>query len=212
MSIKITPPEVETYLKQLYDEGDPVQHEMEALARDRKFPIVGPLCGRHLYQLAQLIGARRVFELGSGYGYSALFFSRAVGEEGQVHCTELDQKNIALAEDFLSRAGVWSRVTYHQQEATEALRQTGGTWDIIYNDIGKEVYPAVIELAYRHLRPGGLFISDNVLWSGRVFDGQPDDSASTRAIIEFTRQLFNHPGFSTTILPVRDGLSVALRV
>ncbi|MCB0176385.1 MAG: O-methyltransferase [Anaerolineae bacterium] len=212
MSIKITPPEVETYLKQLYDEGDPVQHEMEAMARDRKFPIVGPVCGRHLYQLAQLIGARRVFELGSGYGYSALFFSRAVGEDGQVHCTELDQRNINLAKGFLSRAGVWSRVTYHKQEATEALRQTGGTWDIIYNDIGKEAYPAVIELAYQHLRLGGLFISDNVLWSGRVFDGQHDDSASTRAIVEFTQQLFNHPGFSTTILPVRDGLSVALRV
>ncbi|MCB0212279.1 MAG: O-methyltransferase [Anaerolineae bacterium] len=212
MSEKINPPDLERYLKDLYDDGDAIRHEMEALAKERGFPIVGPLSGRHLFQLTKMIGAQRVFELGSGYGYSALFFSRAVGEAGEVHCTELDQANIDLAEKFLSRAGVWSQVTYHKREATEALRRAGGTWDVIYNDINKDAYPAVIELAYQHLRPGGLFITDNVLWSGRVFEGHRDDSEATWAILEFTRQLFNHPGFDSSIFPVRDGLAVALRL
>lgn len=212
MAEDITNPQIEDYLEQLYDDGDPVRLEMEELALQRDFPIVGPLCGRHIYQLARTIGAKRVFELGSGYGYSALFFSRAVGEDGVVHCTDLSKDNIQLAEKFLSRAGVWSRVTYHQEEATAALRRVGGTWDIIYNDIDKGGYPATVELAYQHLRPGGLFISDNVLWSGRVLEGKSDGSKSTEGILEFTKRLFAHPGFITSIFPVRDGLAVALRV
>jgi predicted O-methyltransferase YrrM len=157
-----------------------------------------------------MIGAQHVFELGSGYGYSALYFARAVGPAGQVHCTELDAENIRLAEMFLSEAGLWERVTYHQQEATAALVQVGGTWDIIYNDIDKAGYPATIDLAYQHLRPGGLFITDNLFWHGRVFTGAAD--ADTQGVLEFTRQLFAHPGFVASIYPVRDGLAVALRL
>ena len=209
MPEEFTLPQVEAYLNQLYAADDPVRSDMEELARQRHFPIVGPLAGRHLYQLARMIGAQRVFELGSGYGYSALYFSRAVGPAGSVHCTELDAENIRLAEMYLSQAGLWERVTYHQAEATAALRRVGGTWDIIYNDIDKAGYPATIDLAYQHLRPGGLFITDNLLWHGRVFAEASDEN--TRGIVEFTRQLFAHPGFNTTIYPIRDGLAVALR-
>jgi caffeoyl-CoA O-methyltransferase len=120
MSDELKISQIDAYLHQLYDDGDPVRREMEELARQRNFPIIGPLAGRHLYQLARIIGARRVFELGSGYGYSALYFARAVGPEGEVHCTELDAANIRLAEKFLSLAGLWERVTYYQEEATAA--------------------------------------------------------------------------------------------
>ncbi len=210
MSEEFTLTQIDDYLHKLYEDDDPVRRDMEALARQRRFPIVGPLAGRHLYQLTQMIGARRVFELGSGYGYSALYFARAVGPEGEVHCTELDAENIRLAEMYLSRAGVWAWVTYHQEEATAALRRVGGVWDIIYNDIDKAGYPATVELAYEHLRPGGLFITDNLLWHGRVFIGAKD--ADTQGVIKFTRRLFAHPGFVTSIYPtVHDGLAVALR-
>jgi caffeoyl-CoA O-methyltransferase len=207
----IVDPRVEAYLRQLYDDGDPVRREMEALAEQRRFPIVGPLVGRHLALLAQAVGARRVFELGSGYGYSALFFARAVGEGGEVHCTELSADNVALAEGFLRRAGVWDRVTYHREEATAALRRVGGTWDVVYNDIDKSGYPATVELAYAHLRPGGLFITDNVLWHGRVLEGEDDGTADTAGVKDFTRRLLEHPGFLTAIDPTRDGVAVALK-
>jgi predicted O-methyltransferase YrrM len=203
---------IEEYLRRLYDDGDPVRREMEALGAERKFPIVGPLVGRHLSVLARAIGARRVFELGSGYGYSALHFARAVGEGGEVHCTELSEDNVRLAEGFLRRAGVWDLVRYHREEATAALRRLGGTWDIVYNDIDKDGYPATVDLAFEHLRPGGLFITDNVLWSGRVLEGEDDGSAATRGVREFTRRLFAHSGFLTTIDPTRDGVAVALRL
>ncbi len=210
--VEITNPRIEAYLRDLYDDGDPIRREMEALAQERQFPIVGPLAGRHLYQLARAIGARRVFELGSGYGYSALFFARAVGAEGVVHCTDLSAENARTAERFLTRAGLWDRIVFHQEEALSALRRVGGIWDVIYNDIDKQAYPQTIELAYEHLRPGGLFITDNVLWYGRVLAEENDGSADTQAILEFTQRLFQHPGFFTTIYPIRDGLAVALRL
>jgi len=209
---QIVNPEIEDYLRKLYDDGDPVRLEMEALAAKRGFPIVGPLVGRNLLLLAQAIGAKKVFELGSGYGYSALFFARGVGTDGIVHCTDTSEENVRLAKGFLTRAGVFSRVTYHTEEATAALRRVGGTWDIVYNDIDKDGYPDTVDLAYERLRPGGLFITDNVLWSGRILPGQNDTAASTRGVVEFTRRLFGHPGFLTSINPTRDGVAVALRV
>jgi predicted O-methyltransferase YrrM len=210
VSEKYTWTQIEDYLQRLYDDDDPVRHEMEILASQRKFPIIGPVAGRHLFQLARMVQAKRIFELGSGYGYSALWFARAVGLDGEVHCTELSSKNIELAEDFLTRAGVWHSVTYYQEEATEALKRVGGVWDIVYNDIDKEGYPATIELAYDQVRPGGLFITDNLIWHGRIFE--TEKSASTQAVVEFTGNLLAHPGFVTTIYPVRDGLAVALRL
>lgn len=208
---RLVDPRIEDHLRRLYEDGDPVRTEMEELARQRRFPIVGPLVGRHLEVLARAIGARRVFELGSGYGYSALHFARAVGEGGQVHCTELSEENVRLAEGFLRRAGLWERVTYHQAEATATLRRLGGVWDVVYNDIDKEGYPETVELAYARLRPGGLFLTDNVLWFGRVLEGEDDGSEATRGVREFTRRLFAHPGFLTAVDPTRDGLAVALK-
>src|SRR5262245_38199644 len=122
----IVNPDIEDYLRKLYDDGNPVRHEMEELAAKKHFPIVGPLVGRNLSLLARAIGARRVFELGSGYGYSAFFFAHAVGPEGVVHCTDTSEENVRLAEKFLERAGVWPRITYHREEATAALRRVGG--------------------------------------------------------------------------------------
>jgi predicted O-methyltransferase YrrM len=209
---EIVNPKIEDYLRHLYDDGDPVRLEMEALAREKNFPIVGPLVGRELQQLALSIGARRVFELGSGYGYSALFFARAVGAGGAVHCTDLSDENVRLAQSFLGRAGLWDRISYHTEEAAAALKRVGGTWDVVYNDVDKSGYPQMVELAYQHLRKGGLFITDNTLWSGRVLEGEDDDSKDTAGVKEFTRRLFAHKGFLTRVDPTRDGVAVALKL
>jgi predicted O-methyltransferase YrrM len=209
---EIVSPRIEEYLRRLYDDADPVRREMEELAKRRRFPIVGPLVGRELHQLALSIGATRVFELGSGYGYSALFFARAVGPGGQVHCTDLSEENVGLARGFLTRAGVWDRVTYHREDAASALRRVGGTWDVVYNDVDKNGYPQMVELAYERLRKGGLFITDNTLWSGRVLEGEDDGSHDTAGVKEFTRLLFAHAGFLTRVDPTRDGVAVALKL
>jgi predicted O-methyltransferase YrrM len=150
-------PRIETYMRGLASRHDePVLLEMEQLAAERHFPIINRLCGSALEVLALSIGAKTVFELGSGYGYSAYWFTRAVGEGGRVICTDGEPKNRDLAESFLTRTGRWSRVEFHLGWAQEVLQRTPGTFDIVYNDIDKEGYPEAWLLARDRVRPGGL--------------------------------------------------------
>jgi caffeoyl-CoA O-methyltransferase len=201
---------IEQYIESLRAAPDPVQREMEALAAERRFPIVGPHVGQVLALLARISGARRVLELGSGYGYSALWFARALPEGGEVCCTETAEENRDLALDFLGRAGLLSKVRFHLGDAREVVGQLEGTFDIVFNDIDKEQYPAVVEPALALLRPGGLFITDNVLWKGKVAGDGPHDE-TTRAVLEFNRLIHEHPELTSTILPIRDGVAVCLK-
>lgn len=202
---------VDRYLLDLLPERDPVLQEMEQQARRRDIPIVGPAVGRLLYQYARLTGARKVFEMGSAIGYSTTWWARAVGEGGEVFYTDGDAKNAAEAQGYFERASVAERIHINVGDALELLSEQKQQFDIIFNDVDKEDYPRVLYLVASRLRSGGLFITDNVLWSGRVTKENPRE-ASTRAIQEFNRKLYAMPEFFTTIVPLRDGLAVALRL
>lgn len=202
----ITDAGVERYLYGLLPARDPVLVEMEKLAQQRQLPIVGPAVGRVLYQYAQLIGARRIFELGSGIGYSTLWLARAAGPEATVYFTEGDPKNVEDARGYFARAGVSERVEVLVGDALELLPQVEGSFDLIFNDVNKQDYPKVFRLAVPRLRRGGLFITDNVFWHGRV--AQPPKDEATRAILEFNRLLYSSSELFTTLLPLRDGLVV----
>ena len=206
----IVAPEIEQYIATLHPAGDAVQQRMERIAAERSFPIVGPHVGRLLGLLARAVGARRVLELGSGFGYSALWFSRALPENGEVHCTESSAANRDLALELLEQAGVAGRVRFHLGDARELLEQIDGPFDVVFNDIDKEQYPEVIEPVVSRLRPGGLFLTDNVLWKGRVAQDAPD--ATTRAVLEFNRRVHQHPLLNTTILPIRDGVALCYKL
>src|SRR5437660_5425361 len=146
----------ERYMRQLAARHDePVLLEMEQFGRERQFPIIDRLVGELVEVLALSIGAARVFEMGSGYGYSAYWFTRAVGPNGKIICTDSDPANRDLAERFLSRAGRWDRVEYQVGIAQAALRRTRGEFDIVYNDIDKQDYPEAWQLARERIRPGG---------------------------------------------------------
>jgi predicted O-methyltransferase YrrM len=215
--VNITDPRIEDYVKGLLARHDePVLLEMEAEGKERGFPIVGRMVGVVLELLARSIGARRVFELGSGYGYSGYWFSRAVGPEGAVHLTDGDPQNEVKARDYLSRAGLWDRITFHVGDAVTTLNQTEREFDIVYCDIDKHGYPEAWRAARDRIRPGGLYICDNTLWSGRVTgaeDAEPDiHEGWTEAIDEMNRAIATDTGYLCTILPIRDGVMVALRV
>ncbi|HEY8448035.1 MAG TPA: O-methyltransferase [Thermomicrobiales bacterium] len=201
-------PRIETYMRQLSSRHDePVLLEMERLAEERDFPIVGRLVGELLEVLTLTVGAKTVFEMGSGFGYSAYWFSRAVGPDGRVICTDGDPENRKQAEAFLSRVGRWDRIDYHVGWAQEVLKATPGTFDIIYCDINKVDYPEAFQLARERIRSGGLYICDNVLWSGRVT--QDDADETTEAIRRHNQLVANDPDFESCIIPTRDGVLVA---
>ena len=189
---------------------DAVFKEMEAQALKRDVPIVGPAVGRVLYQYARLIKARKVFELGSAIGYSTLWWAHAVGEGGEVFYTDGDPKKAEEARGYFQQAGVAGRIHVGVGDALEQLSAQKQEFDIIFNDVDKQYYPAVLDLVPSRLRRGGLLITDNALWSGRVTEANPQEE-TTRAIKEFNQRLYAMKDFFTTILPLRDGVAVAVK-
>ena len=203
----IVDPAVDRYLRDLTSPRDPILREMELLAAEREFPIVGPIVGRLLQVLCRAIRARRVIELGSGFGYSAFWLARGVGPDGRVVLTERSPGQAAQAIEFLRRAGFAERVQIEVGDALEAIERVGGEFDLVFNDIDKAEYPLVYDRAAAALRPGGLLVSDNMLWFGKVLEQAEDPE--TRGIRELTRLLHESEEFDTVLLPIRDGVTVS---
>ena len=209
-SPEITAPPVNDYLYSVLPVRDEVLTEMEAEAAKRKIPIVGPAVGRVLHQLALISGAKQVFEMGSAIGYSTIWWARAVGESGGVTYTDGDQRNADQARGYFDRARLTARIDVAVGDALELLSEQTRQFDIVFCDVDKEDYPRALRVALPRIRKGGLFVADNVLWSGRVAEKKPRQT-STKAILEFNRLLYTLPDLFTTILPIRDGVSVSVK-
>src|SRR6266404_5407902 len=191
----ITVPDVEDYIYSLLPPRDEVLAEMEAEAAKNKIPIIS--------------GAKKVFEMGSAIGYSTIWLARAVGAGGRVIYTDGDKKNAEKARRYFERAGVSDRISIRTGDALELLSEEKEPYDIIFNDVDKTDYPRGFRMALPHLKSGGLFITDNVLWSGKVAKPNPD--AETKAILERNQLMYHSPEVFTTILPLRDGVSVCVK-
>lgn len=206
----ITNPAVEKYVYGQLPKRDAVVAEMERYAAKHKVPIIGPAVARMISLFVQLTGARRIFEMGSAIGYSTLWIARAAGPDAEIFYTDGDPKNAERARKSFERAGVADRIKIHVGDALDALRQTSGEFDIIFNDVDKDQYPAVFKLAVPRVRSGGLFITDNTLWSGRVTKKYSD--AFTRGVQEFNRLVRNSPELFPVLVPLRDGVTVCLKL
>lgn len=201
------------YLDNLVPPRPPELQRMEAYAQEHGFPIIGPACGHLCYQVARMAGATRVYELGSGYGYSTAWFARAVEENGGgvVHHVVWDEELSAMAKQHLGTLGYDEIVEYTVGEAVAALREAAGPFDLIFMDIDKPGYVDAVPVIKEKLRPGGVLIVDNMLYSGRIFD-ERDQSTSTQAIRETTGMLVGNDNWEVSIIPIRDGLLVATKV
>src|SRR5215203_3393976 len=203
---------VQDYLASLVPPREPELQEMEKHAEKHNFPIIGPACGYYCYQLARMINAKSVFELGSGYGYSTAWFAKAVKENGGgiVHHTVWDDELSKQAKDHLSALGSADVVKFHNAEAVETLRQTEGPFDIIFNDIDKDGYPDSLPVIKEKLRHGGILIIDNMLWHGQTLDPN-DHEKTTEAIRRFTRDVTSDLDWIVSLIPARDGMIVAYK-
>jgi predicted O-methyltransferase YrrM len=205
----ITVPEVEDYLYAMLPARDEILTEMEIYASDNDIHIVGPAVGRVLYQLATISSAKKIFEMGSAIGYSTIWWARAVGDGGRVVYTDGDRSYADKARRYFDRAGVSQRIAVRVGDALELLSEEKGFYDIIFNDVDKTDYTRVFRLALPRLRSGGLFITDNVLWGGKL--RQPNPDAETQAIAAFNKLIYESEELFTTILPLRDGVSVCVK-
>jgi predicted O-methyltransferase YrrM len=208
--IDITNPAINEYIKWMSNSTDDVLEEMEKYAARNGFPIIGPMVGPFLRQLAVITKAKNILELGSGYGYSAYWFAGGIPDDGRIICTDGDQGNKKKALEYLMRGGFEKKIDFRVGDALEIASQLDGPFDIILNDIDKHDYPRAFDIAIKLLKPGGIFITDNVLWSGRILSDKPDNT--TKMIQEFNRKLFNSDGIVSSIIPIRDGLGLAVKL
>ena len=217
--ISFTEQHVENYLYAMLPPRPPVLQEMERQAKQRDIPIVGPAVARLFYQYARAIDAKAVFEMGSAIGYSTIWWAEAVGKGGQVHYTDGSRKNAEEARGYFQQAGVTDRIEIHTGDALELLSARKEQFDILFCDVDKHDYPRVFPMAAARVRKGGLFITDNTLWSGRVAYAagnpdvpRPEPDRQTEGVVEFNRLLYSSPDWYTTIIPLRDGVTVALKI
>ncbi len=206
----ITEPKLNEYIMNLLPQRDEVLTEMEQYARTNHFPIIGPLCGTFLRQMAMIINANNIFEMGSGYGYSAYWFAGGMKQGGKIICTEGSEENKKRALEYLKRGGYNTMVDFHVGYAQDIIKKYDGPFDIILCDVDKEQYPECFDLAIPRLRKGGLFITDNVLWSGRVLDEKP--TKSTQGILKFNKMIFKSKELLSNIIPIRDGLAFTVKL
>ena len=206
--IDLIEPKINKYLKGLINQDDAVLQEMEKLAEKWDFPIVGFQVGQILYLMAKLKNPKVIFELGSGFGYSAWWFARAIGAKAKVHWTDRSQENFKLAKDFLKKANLEQKIVFHFGDAIQSLKSFNGKVDLLFVDMDKESYPAAYRLFKERCRKGAVLIADNMLWDGRVI--RKSKEASTQGIQEFTRLVFDDPDMVSTILPIRDGVLISI--
>ena len=209
----ILSPQITEFLENLVPPRAPELQKMEAYAEERDFPIIGPICGHLCYQIARTSGATRIFEMGSGYGYSTAWFARAVKENGggEVHHVVWDDALSNKARVHLEALGYNGIIKYGVGEAIQALHAAEGPFDLIFMDIDKQDYVKALPVIYSKLRAGGILIIYNMLWSGRIFD-EKDQSPATKAIRETTGMLANNDRWLTSIIPIRDGLLLATKL
>ena len=203
---------VQDYLATLVPAREPELQKMEEHAEKHDFPIIGPACGYYCYQLARMLNAKSVFELGSGYGYSTAWFAKAVKENGGgiVHHTVWDDELSKQAKEHLTKLGSVDIVKFHNAEAVATLRQTPGPFDIIFNDIDKDGYPDSLPVIKEKLRSGGILIIDNMIWHGQILDPN-DHEKTTEAIRRFTHTITTDPDWIVSLTPMRDGMIVAYK-
>ncbi|MEK6221770.1 MAG: O-methyltransferase [Chloroflexota bacterium] len=201
------------FLDSLVPDRSVEMQQMETYAQEHGFPIIGPASGYFCYALAKMIKAKKVFELGSGYGYSTAWFAKAVQENGGgiVHHVVWDENLSQMAKTHLGNLGYSEIINYTMGEAVETLENTDDTFDLIFNDIDKQAYPDSLAVIENKIRPGGILVVDNMLWSGKMLDESHQDP-NTKSIRKFINLITTSNKWVANLIPIRDGLMVAYRV
>lgn len=204
--------DVDQYLYELLPSRDAIICEMESYAAEHRVPIIGPAVARLLFLMAQTSGAQRIFEMGSAIGYSTIWLARAAGPKGRVHYTDGDPANAERAREYFRRAGVAKRIHLGVGDALELLKKTPGKFDLIFNDVDKHQYPDALRAALPKLKKGGLFITDNTLWSGKAARPAAAGDKDTLGVQEFNRLVYASKELYPVLIPLRDGVTVCRKL
>ena len=206
--MNIVDPLIDEFLSRLSPSPDPVEADMRRHADELEgFPIAGPLVGALLTQLGHIVAARRIFEVGSGFGYSAFWLARGLSGGGTVTLTELNRDHLESARGYLAQAGLADRCRFEAAgDGLLALEREEPGLDLVFLDLEKIDYPRALAIALPKLRPGGLIVANDVLWGGSVARGEHDPA--TMGMREFLRLIHGSEGLVSTVIPLGDGVSI----
>lgn len=212
----IVPLPIEQYLASLNRLGDPVLDDIARQGRDDGVPCIDAEVGGLLHVLAAAIGARRILEIGAGIGYSGIWMARALQPDGLLVSFEINPVRARQATANFARAGIGDRANVMVGDARRLVAKVAGPFDLIFNDGDKRQHAAMHDRLVALLRPGGLLVTDNILWDGEVVPGfvaapaRPDDE--TRAVAAHNERLVSDARLRTTIVPLRDGVAISVKV
>jgi caffeoyl-CoA O-methyltransferase len=207
-----TQEDVDKYIYELLPPRDAVVQEMEAYAEEHRVPIIGPAVARLLTLLVQVSGAMRIFEMGSAIGYSTIWLARAAGTKAKIFYTDGNPENARRAQEYFRKAGVAKRINVQVGNALELVKKTPGKFDFIFNDVDKHQYPDALRAALPKLKRGGLFITDNTLWSGKAARAAAPEDKDTRGVQEFNRLVYLSKELFPVLIPLRDGVTVCRKL
>lgn len=212
---QIVPDAVERYLAGLNTAGDPVLDEIARAGSDQNLPLVDAEVGALLRVLARAVGATRILEIGTAIGYSGIWLAGALPKGGMLLTLEKDPERAKTAKANFDRAGLADRVGVIVGDAQVTINKVAGPFDLIFQDGHKPLYVTLLNTLVSLLRPGGLLVTDNVLWDGEVVPGfvnppQRNDD-DTKAIAEYNRLLNAHPSLITATVPLRDGVAISVK-
>ena len=210
----IVPDAVERYLAGLNRGGDSLLAEIAQAGVERDLPLVDAEVGALLRVLATAIGARKILEIGTAVGYSGIWLAGALPADGMLMTMEMDARRAKEAQGNFDRAGLTNRVSVMLGDAQRLIAKVAGPFDLIFQDGDKKMYTPLLDRLVSLLRPGGLLVTDNVLWDGKVVPGfitSAADDKDTRAIAEYNERVATHPALLTTVIPLRDGVSISVK-
>ncbi|MFB6094520.1 MAG: O-methyltransferase [Halanaeroarchaeum sp.] len=199
------------------DPGQPIA-DMEAYADDHDFPIVGADVGRFFRTIATMVDAERIFEFGSGFGYSAVWFAAALPADGEIVLTDYDATNRERARAFLDRADYGDRARIEGGDALETVRETSGDFDVVLIDHEKHRYTEAFDAIADRLSRGGVVLADNVLAGPTdpaaveaALEGESPRDEATAGVAAYLETVRDHPAFETAIVPLGEGVAVSVR-
>ena len=212
---QIVPDAVERYLEGLNHLADPVLRDIQREGEGQGLPLIDAEVGALLRVLATAAAATRMLEIGTAIGYSGIWLAGALPLHGMLITMEVDEERARTARRNFARAGLANRVNVIVGDAHRMLAKVSGPLDLIFQDGDKHQYGPMLDRLVELLRPGGLLVTDNVLWSGEVVPGfsarSPRDVETTQAIASYNERLSSHPQLMTSIVPLRDGVSVSVK-
>ena len=213
---QVVQPAIAGYLEGLHPAVDALLETIRAEGLAAGLPLVEADTARLLRGLVLATHATKVLEIGTAIGYSALWMAQALPHEGMLISMEMDTARAAAARANIARAGLSDRVNVIVGDATRFLHKVAGPFDVIFQDGDKRLYTPMLDALIGHLRPGGVLVSDNVLWDGEVIEGFVDpprrDAASALALREYNRRLAAEPRLLTTFLPMGDGVALSVKL